>query len=109
MTCLRKIAFVDSEQGVPPFQIMLHKRNLQTITAALYLGMYVFLWLTFKVLRTERFLFLSFTLGLLTWAPGQGLQGRREGRREEGGRMTGKEPGSELVKGGWVGWGQGGE
>lgn len=55
-----------------------------------------------KILDRERFLCLYFTSGLLTWAPGQGVQGGKQGgvRREEDG---GRESGSE---GGWAEWGE---
>lgn len=46
----------------------------------------------FNILDEERFLCLPFTLGLLTWAPGQGVLGRKEGARGgEGGSQKGKE------------------
>lgn len=54
--------------------------------------MYVFYDWLLKVLGRERFLlFLSFTLGLLTRAFGQVVQGRRDVGRGEGERKTGKE------------------
>lgn len=57
--------------------------------------------------QRERFLFLSFTLSLVTWACSQGVQGSRErGTEEKECGKRGKKSGSELVRGDGRGGGE---
>lgn len=77
--------------------------KLKTFTAAWLWGIYAFHDLLFKVLSRERFVFVYFTMGLSTWAPGQGVQGEKKGGRQGKRAMEWVGEGGMGGAGGWGG------